>query len=232
MENKKFVGTQMLETSWSFIKDQFKIIDSWFLITFVSFIALVSCILAGVFFVAIQGLFLIPVFMTIAHDLSFSTFISLTILLIAWVLAIFIIYKIAKYSIGFLNVIQHNSLDVALGRPMRKFEQRDDRLSFIILFMMSGLLTVIGFFFFILPGIFFIIKTSMAYSIMLEEKCSPLQAISKSFDMTRGNFWPIGISFSIFYILSWIPFVNIINIFIPFSSLNLASLYAQLKKIS
>jgi hypothetical protein len=69
----------------------------------------------------------------------------------------------------------------------------------------------------------------MAYPIILEEKCSPLDAISKSFDMTRGNFWPLSISIGIFAVILWIPFVNLIFIFVPIHAWNFASLYAQLK---
>jgi uncharacterized membrane protein len=152
------------------------------------------------------------------------------LLIFTLAVALYLSFKVLKYCMGFLNVVALNSLDAAFGRPMRKFEQRDDRLSFIILFILVGLLTVFGFCLLIVPGIVLMVRTSMAYPIMLEEKCSPLEAINKSFDMTRGNFWPISISLFVFHILYWLPFVNIITIFVPFASWNFASLYAQLKK--
>ena len=153
----------------------------------------------------------------------------LIFLVIVFFVGLFLCFKAIRKTIGFWNVVLLNSLDVALHRPMRRFEQRDERLSFISLWFILCVLTILGFILLIIPGIFFIVRASMAYPIMLEEKCSPIQAISKSIDMTRGNFWPILIAYGIFSLLFFIPFLNIINIFIPITSWNQASLYAQLK---
>ncbi len=231
MESKQFVGIQMLEASWAFIKEQLRVVDSWFLIAFLSFLAMIGCLLSGYLLIAAIGFSTLGI-----HNIILSipipfwpVFMSISLFLLTCCSALFVIYKALKYCIGFWNVVALNSLDVALGRPMRKFEQKDDRLSFIILFILVGLLTIFGFCLLIIPGFIFMVRTSMAYPIMLEEKCSPLQAISKSFDMTRGNFWPLGISLSVFHVLFLLPLVNIINIFVPVASWNIASLYAQLK---
>lgn len=233
MENKQFIGVQMLENSWAFIKEQLKAIDNWFFVAFLSFLAMMGCLVGGWICITILGVGSFALQEAVSGLLSnipgYAAIMAITVFLAIISLALFVIYKSFKYCIGFWNVVSLNSLDVALGRPMRKFEQKDDRLNFIILFMLVGFLTIIGFLLLIIPGFIFMVRTSMAYPIMLEEKCSPWQAISKSFDMTRGNFWPLSISLGIFHILFYVPFVNIINLFVPFTSWNLASLYAQLK---
>jgi uncharacterized membrane protein len=227
MEYKKFIGTQMFKNSWEFIKEQLNIIDTWFFITFMTFLANLCLMAALIILVGIIASYF-AFNASAIFDFTQKPYVFI-LSLVGLLIALFLLVQIIKKIIGFLNINTLNSLDVALGRSMRRFDNRDERLSFITLTLLIGILTFLGGLFLIVPGIFFMVRSSMAYPIILEEKCSPLDAISKSFDMTRGNFWPLSISIGIFAVILWIPFVNLIFIFVPIHAWNFASLYAQLK---
>lgn len=224
MQRKQFAATELLENSFVFIKEQLKSIETWFMITFLSFLAIVGlCIAFSLFTILVS-------FLEFFLSLLF-VFVPLTIITTFLIILLFFVFiKTLKKIISFGNIAMLNSLDLALHRPMRKFEQKDDRFGFIGLLLTLITLISFGFLFLIIPGIYFMVRTSMSYTIYLEEKCSPFQAIAKSFEMTEGNFWPLLMPVSINLLLFFIPIVNIINMFfIPVASWNSASVYAQLK---
>lgn len=228
MKQKQFPMTQMIENSWLFIKEQLNLIDTWFFITLMSNLAFLGILITFLGIIALMLSYIVfnaPVVL----DFSQTPYVFIMYGLVCLVM-LYICRMLLKKMVGFMNVVPLNSLDQVLNRPMRRFEKKDERLSFLALYFFVFFITFIGLLFLIIPGIFFLLRASMSYCIMLEEKCSPFQAISKSIEMTRGNFWQLLIGLLLVHIVTVIPLLNIINLFIPFTTWNSASLYAQLKR--
>lgn len=290
MVQKKFFNTQVLKNSWNFIKEQWSglIKKDWLKIYCYSSAAFGGLILLIAAMVALN----VAYFMYYAGmDLNFKEATSslfakfsdkpymLVMSVIVSLLNLFLIIKIIKYAIGFMNVTMSNALDAMQGRPMRRFGHRDERLSFmffpfvLLLFFLFALLVLLFFIIslgslsaftssvFSLKGIvgpslltipmfMLIARFYIVYPIMLEEKLSPIDALRKSWNMTKGNFWTLFIllifvtapSYILLLIQWMIPENNYINVFIGFirSGISLfaplimswltVSLYVQLKK--
>ena len=76
--------------------------------------------------------------------------------------------------------------------------------------IITGIATTIGFFLFILPGIFIAVKLSLAPAIYVIEEEDFGEALSKSWELTKDNWW---FTFGVSFVMSII--INIVsNIFI------------------
>lgn len=224
MEPKKLEVSVVYEGLWSFVKKEFKRIDTWAMISFLTYLgALALGALIGILigcsilsFVVGLPLLLFPLAFIV------PTLLSLVIL--------FLVFKIAQKAMGIANVLMINILAALEDRPLPRFTVRDERLSFLLyIFLFLGIL-LLGLVCFIIPGVIFLMRCFMGYMIMLEEKCSPLQALQKSWEMTRGNFWPIFVFVFPALLISAIPYVSFMFIFMPLNLWVYAYMYNQLKQ--
>ena len=57
--------------------------------------------------------------------------------------------------------------------------------------ILVSILTIIGFLFFIIPGIVLAVRMQFYVYFIVEEEVGPIDAIKKSWDLTKGSFWNI-----------------------------------------
>ena len=57
--------------------------------------------------------------------------------------------------------------------------------------ILVSILTIIGFLFFIIPGIVLAVRTQFYVYFIVEEEVGPIDAIKKSWNLTKGSFWNI-----------------------------------------
>lgn len=65
---------------------------------------------------------------------------------------------------------------------------RDSAMIFGV-YILFGIVVVIGFFFFLIPGLYLAVAFSMAFSIVIFEDENAFQAMSKSISLSRGKWW-------------------------------------------
>ncbi|MBI2344541.1 hypothetical protein HYV10_00515 [Candidatus Dependentiae bacterium] len=233
MEKIKLEISQLYEGLKSFINEQFKRLDIWVMISCISYFAGIGLIAVGVLFACIGfGGFYITnfvfnifsIFNLQATPLNFIVSIAFMLLFI------FIAYKIFQKAIGILNALMLNSLAATEDKELPRFKQRDERLSFLLYSLLYFLIFILGSIFLIIPGIIFFVRFAFGYLIMLDEKCSPFEALKKSWNITEGVFWQIFIFIvPVFLITLFIPLSSIIFLFVPLNFWIFAYLYSQLK---
>lgn len=228
MEQKKLKISTLFEGLKVFIKDQFKRLDTWVMISCCSYVgAMALMFLVGVL-ITINGFYFTfpPVALDpYEHPLVFGASIFFALL------TLFVSYKILKKAIGISNALILNALAAAENKTLPIFSIRDERLSFVLYALLYLLLFLLGNLFFIIPGIIFFVRSSFAYMIMLEEKCSPIQALQRSWSMTQGYFWQLFVFiFPIWIIGLVIPLIGFIFMFVPLNVWIFVYLYNQIKE--
>lgn len=146
---------------------------------------------------------------------------------------------VVKIMIKMANVWAINALDAAYNRPLRNFNTHAVSMKIPLLLLIESLLVLIGFICFIIPGIILTIRFSLARYVMLDQKCGIVQALRTSWNMTKGEQWPLFILLLIMAVypfigfVSWIfvPIIWWIDYIFPVSNLMYASVYVQLKKL-
>jgi uncharacterized membrane protein len=76
-----------------------------------------------------------------------------------------------------------------LSDLFKKYNNYKVFLNYGIVSILSGLLIVVGFFIFILPGLYFMVKLQFVKTLVIDKDLNALDAIKKSWAMTNGNFW-------------------------------------------
>lgn len=79
----------------------------------------------------------------------------------------------------------------ALTDLFAKYKGYTTYLNYAIVSVINGILVVGGFFLFIIPGIFFLVKLQFAKTLVVDKDMPALDALKKSWEMTNGNFWPL-----------------------------------------
>jgi len=245
MTHKKLEVSQLFQGLKIFIKEQFKTIGTWVSISLKAHLGILCWTILGMLPISfIVGFFMaifenitvdvIDLFKVILYQYPFRFFLMIIILLALFLGAFYVLYKSLKKVIGFMNVVFLNALAAAENKKLPKFSHKDERLSFILYLLLFSIGTFLGTILLIVPGVIFLIRYSLGSLIMLDEKCSPLQAFKKNWDLTKGSFWPIFIIEFPLFLINYIPYLNILfillNIFIPIQVLVYAYLYAQLKE--
>ncbi|MCL5434820.1 MAG: hypothetical protein M1405_00325 [Patescibacteria group bacterium] len=78
-------------------------------------------------------------------------------------------------------------------------------VNFILVSLIRGVITLIGFILLIIPGIIFSIRLQYATYLVIDKNLSPVDAVKKSWDMTRGNVW------NLFFFVILLALVNILG---------------------
>lgn len=109
---------------------------------------------------------------------------------------------ISVTTVALLLVQGHQA---TLSDLFKKYSGYKIFLNYAIVSLVCWILTVLGLFLFIIPGLFFIVKLQFAKILVIDKELSAMDAIKTSWRMTEGNFWGI-----LGYILT-IVIVNIIG---------------------
>lgn len=212
----------------AFSKEEFKRLGTWVMISILSYLGIgVLCLIAGLL-IGLNVLYFI-----FNSPAIFNTQQPLVgiLSLLATGLNIFIIFKLVQKGIGFSNVLVINAIAAAEGKELPKLKEKDGRLSFLLYTFLFLLITVLGLLFLVIPGVLFYIRFIFGYFIMLEEKCSPIQALKRSWDMTEGHFWQLFVFVApLACISSFLPPLIIVFMFIPVNAWMIAYLYQQVKE--
>jgi hypothetical protein len=225
MEQRKLEVGPLFDGIWIFIKEQLKRLDTWAMISCLSYLGTFGLgMLIGLLIVLAVGSFVVGYsFFSFPVAFIIPTLFSLVIL--------FLVFKIAKKTIGIANVLMLNILAAVENKTLPKFSIRDERLSISVLALVYCLFIIAGLLLLVVPGIIFLIRFSMAYMIMLDEKCSIKEALQKSWELTEGNFWPMFVFiFPMILIGSLIPLFSIVYFFIPLNMWVYGYIYHQLKQ--
>lgn len=78
-------------------------------------------------------------------------------------------------------------------------------INFILVSLIRGVITLIGFILLIIPGIIFSIRLQYATYLVIDKNLPPVDAVKKSWDMTRGNVW------NLFFFIIALAFLNILG---------------------
>ncbi len=78
-------------------------------------------------------------------------------------------------------------------------------VNFILASLIRGVITLIGFILLIIPGIIFSIRLQYATYLVIDKNLPPVDAVKKSWDMTKGNAW------NLFFFIILLVLVNILG---------------------
>jgi len=209
--------TNLLRTSWNFVKAQSALFGSW---AYLSLIA--GLCMGGLFFVAAMIFLILFMFWTfLVSILPFPALLSVLFIL----LGIGALGLVLRRFIGYLNVVAINALDAVHGRPLRRFENRIESMKTLYVCCAYFMLIALGSLFLIIPGIIFAVRFSLAYWVMLEEGMGVRQSLMRSWDLTRGCFLSVAVLLLLISLECLIPFLNII---FPLPFFCMANLFVQL----
>lgn len=227
MTQQSLIDTQILQNTWNFIKQQMRLFDAWFgLCGLVLVFGLIfSCASVMAVATVISVLVIINPVILVMVGGALSVLIALS----AAVLGIVLLSRVWLWGFGFFNAVAVNALDAAQGRSLRRFQNRVTGLIYFMGPVVYFLIICMGLSFFIIPGIVFAVRFSLARYAMLEQGGTIWQALMASWDMTRGYFWTLLALYSVLFVLYMIPFIFLIDLFFPVSNLCMASLYVQLQ---
>ncbi|MBZ9577492.1 hypothetical protein KJA13_00430 [Patescibacteria group bacterium] len=186
--------------------------------------------------------FLLPLF----FNLSFIAFYkSLGLILLPLTLSVMIVLGIMAFvvnlwaSIALLYAIKERDQKIGIKESFTKGWSKI--LSYWWISILVGLITMVGFLLFIIPGIIFSLWFSLAGYVLVSEDIKGMKALFRSKQLIKGYWWKVfwrylALTFLIILVLcivGFIPFVrNIIYIFItPFSVTFSFLIYENLKQL-
>ncbi len=229
MKSQKLEISVVYEGLWAFIKKEFKRIDTWAMISFLTYLGVIGLGLLIGALISLNILYFVfnapAIFDFQQKPLVFIGSIVVTLLVA------YLVYKLLKKMMGIANILMFNVLAAVENKTLPKFSIRDERFGIVGLGFVYLLMIIVGGLFLVVPGIIFLIRFSMSYMIMLDEQCSMKEALQKSWELTEGNFWPIFVFiFPIMLISSVIPLLAIVYMFLPLNMWVYGYIYNQLKQ--
>lgn len=230
MEQKKLEVSKLFDGLWIFVKEQFKRLDTWAMISCFSYLGALGLGMLIGLLISLNVLYFV-FNASVIFDFQQKPLIFIGSIVVT-LLVIYLLYKILQKAMGIGNVLMLNILAALENKTLPKFSIRDERLSIIGLLLVYFLLIIVGILLLVIPGIIFLIRFSMSYMIMLDEKCSIKQALEKSWKLTEENFWPMFVFiFPIILISSVFPLFSIVYFFIPLNMWVYGYIYHQLKQL-
>lgn len=155
-----------------------------------------------------------------------SVFIQLLIL----VFFIAGIYQALVQIVSYSNVPIANSLDAAYKRPLRKLRNRVQVRSLLFVGFFQAMIVGVGVLMFIIPGIYFAVRFSLARLVILDEQRGSIDAMKKSWELTENNFYNVFPVCAVAFLLFIFPITRLVNILFPFIDLMMANAYVWLKQ--
>ena len=115
------------------------------------------------------------------HSLGFIALVAILSLIVTGALSIFLLAGLIK-----IFLMHHDGLKPS-GAEL--FRHRRLFWKFIFTEVMVALIVMIGFVFFVIPGIIFAIKLNFAGYISIDKELGPSESIKESWRITRGRKW-------------------------------------------
>jgi len=230
MENR-ITFSNILTASFTLFINNFKVMLcfclAYLVTTIATVVAMIVCNISSIItlykFIQINPSYLLAIkSLSMGHWLLFSISIFLGLIIFA------------INQAGITNCILHivKKLPVSLETYFQGWKFIPQ---FIVLTLILTPLMLLGFVAFIIPGIIVVICTAFAHYILINENCSALQAIKRSFRQTKGFRWLIVDFFVLSTLITiitnkaFLQAVVSITLFLFFSVIY-ANLYIQLKK--
>ncbi|MCX5924258.1 MAG: YciC family protein [Candidatus Dependentiae bacterium] len=205
----------------------YKNTESWFMLC-LKVVLLVFAMIIGTILIAV------PVLLVFANAIGEGGGIKnvgkiinvITIILVAVIGIFMALVKII--NIAFIPFA--NAFDVAQGKPMRKFENKMTSSALLLATVLTVLAVLFGLVLLIIPGIIFLVRFSLAPFIIIDERCGAMEAMSKSWKLTKNN---LAVLFPVIVwtgILRCIPIINVLVYLFPFNDLTMSYAYVSLKE--
>ena len=99
----------------------------------------------------------------------------------------------------------------------------------MVVVFLYGLLISVGLAFFVVPGIYFLIKYVFAIKVLVDKECSVLQAFSQSAKITKGFMWHLLFFMVLTSLLSNILSYTVVGAIFAYIPFTLAWIYAYKK---
>ncbi len=123
-------------------------------------------------------------FVTDSFNISNSFYTGIYAMLLLVILALFSVFV---YGIVFFRLGGGKNLKLSDLAKMSASRY----LSILATFVLTGLIVGLGTMFFVIPGIYLFVRLFIAPVSAARDKKNPLDALSKSWSMTKGQGWPI-----------------------------------------
>lgn len=175
------------------------------------------------------GIFVITILISsinssLQKNLVDQYFLYFVVSLVFWVISEFIGMGILRVNLSFVDGKKPKFMDIFIlnGRNL---------LNYLLGSILVGVIIVIGFILLIVPGIIFALKLQYVTYLIVDKKLGPIEAIKKSWSMTKGHVWHL------FVLLLAIIGVNILGtlalvvgliITVPLSMVATAFVYRKL----
>jgi uncharacterized membrane protein len=104
-------------------------------------------------------------------------------------------------------------------------------INYFLASLLTGLIVIGGLILLIIPGIYFAFRLKFAAYLVIDKNLGPVEAIKKSWKMTKGNVWNLfffGILLGLINILGFICLLVGLFITVPLSMLATAFVYRKL----
>lgn len=154
-----------------------------------------------------------------------------------FLLFFFVLFMISRLllTIASLRAVQGHQL--SLKRVWKEFTNNWLWLRLIAATVVVGLLTIIGFFLLVVPGVILLWKLFFVPYLVIDQNASVTEAIRRSWEMSRGFAWPVYSVILVSFLLgltSIIPIAGSLIAFVLTSTYTIAPAlrYEQIKKLS
>jgi len=180
----------------------------------------VSTLFGSIFtFAGIAIIMFIALFLIYVKSVSLLIVLSIILFFIYLLCSVLITGVISSIAVASYKGETENFL-TSLGNSFKKF------FSILLLEIILIVLTVIGLFLFIIPAVIFISRSYLAYIVMFDENLGPIEALKRSFALTKNHSIE---TFSSLLIVNL--FAPSLLLTVPIASGLLMGRYSQLKQI-
>jgi uncharacterized membrane protein len=157
-----------------------------------------------------------------AHEPAFAFVLGILRIIINLVISIGLIHIVLK----FLDNKKPEYKDMLYYKPI---------VNYFLAAILNGLIIVGGLILLIIPGIFFALRLQYTSYLVVDKNLGPLEAIKKSWAITRGNVWNLfffGLLLGLINILGFLCLLVGLFVTVPLSMLATAFVYRKLLNAS
>lgn len=142
--------------------------------------------------------------------------------ILVWIFDVIISMGIIKITLAILDKKNPRVLDVFYTKPI---------INYIIVSIIRSLIVLVGFIFFIIPGIIFAIKLQFAEYLVVDKDSDIMDSLRTSWEMTKGvkwNLFVLGILFGLINLVGLLCLLVGLFFTVPLSLMAQAYVYRKL----
>jgi uncharacterized membrane protein len=144
--------------------------------------------------------------------------------ILAWILNLIIDMGIIRIALKFVDLEKPAFSDLF---------QRNSLINYVLTSIISCVIIVIGLILFIIPGIIFAFRLQFSKYLVIDKKLGPVEAIQKSWKMTKGVTWNLFLLCLLFILINILGFIAlIIGLFITVPLTMVANAFVYRKLLS